>query len=66
MRKEVAEFMKKCGIYQQVKVERHKPTWLLQPLQIPEWKWEMITMDFVLGLPRGNRKMMQSGSLWID
>ena len=37
---------------QQVKVEHQKPSGLLQSLEIPEWKWEYITMDFVSGLPR--------------
>jgi hypothetical protein len=55
MRKEVASYVAKCSIFQQVKVEHRKPAGLLQPLPIPEWKWEMITMDFVLGLPRGKR-----------
>ncbi|KAA3461520.1 integrase [Gossypium australe] len=35
------------GIYQKVKAEHHYPSRLLQPLKIPEWKWERITMDFV-------------------
>ena len=55
MRKEVAGYAAKCSIFQQVKVEHRKPAGLLQPLPIPEWKWEMITMDFVSGLPRGKR-----------
>jgi transposase InsO family protein len=25
---------------------------LLQPLQVPEWKWEEIAVDFIMGLPR--------------
>jgi hypothetical protein len=34
----------------------------LQQLQVPEWKWEEIAMDFIVGLPR-----TQSGydSIWV-
>ena len=52
MKKDVAEFVFKCLTCQQVKVEHQKPSGKLQPLSIPEWKWERITMDFVIGLPR--------------
>nr|XP_027124233.1 uncharacterized protein LOC113740918 [Coffea arabica] len=55
LKKDVAEFVQKCLICQQVKAEHQKPSGLLQPLEIPEWKWEHITMDFVTGLPRSQK-----------
>ncbi|WVZ76220.1 hypothetical protein U9M48_024209 [Paspalum notatum var. saurae] len=41
-----------CDTCQRVKAEHQRPAGLLQPLKVPEWKWEEITMDFVVGLPR--------------
>jgi hypothetical protein len=35
-----------------VKAEHQRPTGLLHPLNIPEWKWEEIGMDFIMRLPR--------------
>ena len=52
MKKDVAEFVSRCLIYQQVKAEHQRPARLLQSLPIPQWKWEKITMDFVVGLSR--------------
>ena len=34
---------------QQVKVEHQHSAGLLQPLSISEWKWEVISMDFITG-----------------
>ena len=51
MKREIAEWVSKCLTCQRVKAEHQKPSGLLQPLPIPEWKWEHITMDFVVGLP---------------
>jgi hypothetical protein len=52
MRREIAEFVALCDVCQRVKAEHQRPAGLLQPLRIPEWKWEEIEMDFITGLPR--------------
>ena len=52
MKREIAEWVSKCYTCQRVKAEHQRPSGLLQPLEIPEWKWEHIAMDFVVGLPR--------------
>ncbi|KAL0552145.1 hypothetical protein IC582_011242 [Cucumis melo] len=52
MKREVAEFVSKCLVCQQVKAPRQKPAGLLQPLSIPKWKWENVSMDFITGLLR--------------
>ncbi|KAI5353071.1 hypothetical protein L3X38_005963 [Prunus dulcis] len=56
MKKEIAEYVRRCLICQQVKAERQKPSGLLQPLPILEWEWERITMNFVFKLPRTQSK----------
>ncbi|TYK31664.1 pol protein [Cucumis melo var. makuwa] len=52
IKREVAEFVSKCLVRQQVKAPRQKPTGLLQPLSVSEWKWENVSMDFITRLPR--------------
>jgi hypothetical protein len=39
-------------VRQRVKAEHQRPVGLLHPLKIPEWKWEEIGMNFIIGLPR--------------
>ncbi|XP_025628202.1 uncharacterized protein [Arachis hypogaea] len=48
----MAEHVSKCLTYQKVKIEHQRPSGTLQPLEIPQWKWESIAMDFVSSLPR--------------
>eukprot|EP00268_Persea_americana_P054813 TRINITY_DN6322_c0_g1_i1.p1 TRINITY_DN6322_c0_g1~~TRINITY_DN6322_c0_g1_i1.p1 ORF type:complete len:1140 (-),score=111.45 TRINITY_DN6322_c0_g1_i1:645-4064(-) len=55
MKNDVTEFVGRCFTCQQVKADHRKPGGLLQPLPIPEWKWEHITMDFISGFPRTSR-----------
>ena len=52
MKKDIALHVEKCHTCRQVKAEHQRPAGVLQPLPIPEWKWDDITMDFVVGLPR--------------
>ena len=47
MKREVAEWVAKCYTCQKVKAEHQRPSGLIQPLKIPEWKWENISMVFL-------------------
>ncbi|KAK6150716.1 hypothetical protein DH2020_015648 [Rehmannia glutinosa] len=49
MKGDIAQYMEQCLTCQQIKAEHKRPAGTLQPLPIPEWKWERITMDFVTG-----------------
>nr|GFB14503.1 putative reverse transcriptase domain-containing protein [Tanacetum cinerariifolium] len=50
MKRDVATFVSKCLICQQVKIEHQRASGLLQQLDIHVWKWDEISMDFVTGL----------------
>ena len=62
MKRDVSEFVTKCMVCQKVKAEHQVPLGLLQPIRIPEWKWDRITMDFVVGLPL---KIRKHDSIWV-
>ncbi|KAL4033205.1 hypothetical protein IC575_006291 [Cucumis melo] len=52
MNREVADFVSRYLVFQQVKAPRQRPAGLLQPLSVPGWKWESVSMDFITGLPK--------------
>ena len=52
IKRDIVELMSKCLVYQKIKIEYQKPFCIFQLLQIPMWKWESISMDFVMGLPK--------------
>ena len=62
MLKDVAQYVVSCLTCQQVKFEHQRPTGLLQELPLPKWKWERITMDFVVGLPKTQKG---HDSIWV-
>jgi len=55
VKRDVAQFVYACLICQKSKDEHQKPVGLLTPLDVPEWKWDSISMDFVTSLPNTPR-----------
>ena len=61
-KRDVGEYVWKCITCQHVKAEHQKPSGLFQPLDIPEWKWECVSMDFMDGLPHSRNG---NDSIWV-
>jgi hypothetical protein len=62
MKKDIIHYISTCLTYQRVKAKHKKSAGLLQPLIIPEWKWEKVTIDFVTGLPTSETK---KDAIWV-
>jgi hypothetical protein len=62
MKREAAHYVFECDICWKVKADYMKPRGLLQLLSIPEWKWDDISMNFIVGLPLTARKF---DSIWV-
>nr|GEZ40566.1 putative reverse transcriptase domain-containing protein [Tanacetum cinerariifolium] len=56
MKQDIATYVGRCLICQQVKIEHQRASGLPQPLDIPVWKCDEISIDFVTGLPRTQKK----------
>ena len=62
MKREIGTFVAKCDICQRVKAEHQRPAGLLQPLKVPEWKWDKVEMDFIIGFPWSSKG---HDSIWV-
>jgi hypothetical protein len=62
MKREIAKYVSECDTCQRVKASHLKASGTLQPLPIPSWKWEDISMDFIVGLPNTPQK---HDSIWV-
>ena len=62
LKKDIAEYVAKCPNCQQVKAEYLKTGGLTQIIKVLTWKWEVINMDFVVGL---SRTRSQHYSIWV-
>jgi hypothetical protein len=56
MKRETARYVSECDTCRKVKADYMKPGELLQPLSIPDWKWDDISIDFIVGLPMTTSK----------
>jgi hypothetical protein len=62
MREDNAEYVGRCDTCQKVKAEHQRPVGLLQPLEIPTWKWDDLSMDYIVGLSRTQKG---NDSIWV-
>jgi hypothetical protein len=62
MKREAARYVSECDTCPKVKADNMKPRGSLQPLSIPERKWNDISMDFIMDLPMTARKFH---SIWV-
>ncbi|GJR98191.1 putative reverse transcriptase domain-containing protein [Tanacetum coccineum] len=62
MKADISTYVSKCLTYLKVKAELQKPSGLLVQPEIPQWKWDNITMDFVTKRPR---KQSGNDTIWV-
>ncbi|GJU52823.1 putative reverse transcriptase domain-containing protein [Tanacetum coccineum] len=55
MKADIATYVSKCLTCAKVKAEHQRQSGLLVQPEIPQWKWDNITMDFVTKLPRSSQ-----------
>ncbi|GJW76297.1 putative reverse transcriptase domain-containing protein [Tanacetum coccineum] len=73
MERDIATYVSNCLTCAKVKAGHQRPSGLLQQPKIPEWKWDMITMDLITKLPRSrsgydairSARVDYFGSRWV-
>ena len=61
LKAKITTYVGKCLTYAKVKVEYQEPSVLFQHPDIPKWKWERITMEFITKIPRQRVDLTPSG-----
>ncbi|GKA26330.1 putative reverse transcriptase domain-containing protein [Tanacetum coccineum] len=56
MKADIATYVSKCLTCAKVKAEHQRQSGLLVQPEIPQWKWDNITMDFVTKLPKSSQQ----------
>jgi hypothetical protein len=62
MKRETTRYVSECDTCRKVKADYMKSGGLLQPLSVPDWKWDDISMNFIVRLPLTARKY---NSIWV-
>nr|GEX91521.1 reverse transcriptase domain-containing protein [Tanacetum cinerariifolium] len=55
MKADIATYVRRCLTYAKVKAEHQRPSGLLVQPETPQWKWDNITMDFIMKLPKSSQ-----------
>jgi hypothetical protein len=62
MKVDIAKHVSEGDTCSRIKASHLKTVGTLQPLPIPSWKWDDISMDFIVGLPPTSRN---HDSIWV-
>nr|GEU88983.1 putative reverse transcriptase domain-containing protein [Tanacetum cinerariifolium] len=62
MKVNFATYVRKCLTYAKVKAEHQRPSGLLVQPEIPQWKYDNITMDFITKLPKS---LQGYDTIWV-
>src|ERR1041385_7292564 len=52
IKRDIARYVAECDVCRRIKAEHQRPAGIIQPLPIPEWKWDKVGMDFITGFPK--------------